>query len=155
MDNTWEKTQPFELEDEVKKFLQTLKSMKVEKKCNAYQGILEEIKKWQIFLPLIGDLRNDAMRDRHWQQIKDKVGKEFTVDSNLTLREVYNLNLNKYAEDVEEVTEQAKAEAKMEKTLKKLDETWRVVEFQFTQHKDTDIFLMKLAEEDFEMLEEN
>mmetsp|Transcript_27570 Transcript_27570/g.19983 ORF Transcript_27570/g.19983 Transcript_27570/m.19983 type:complete len:80 (+) Transcript_27570:2473-2712(+) len=79
--------------------------MKVEKKCNAYQGILDEIKKWQIFLPLIGDLRNDAMRDRHWQQIKDKVGKEFTVDSNLTLREVYNLNLNKYAEDVEEVTE--------------------------------------------------
>lgn len=66
MDNTWEKTQPFELEDEVKKFLQTLKGMKVEKKCNAYQGILEEIKKWQIFLPLIGDLRNDAMRDRHW-----------------------------------------------------------------------------------------
>jgi dynein heavy chain len=43
----------------------------------------------------------------------------------------------------------------MEKTLKKLDETWRVVEFQFTQHKDTDIYLMKLAEEDFEMLEEN
>jgi len=37
--------------------------------------------------------------------IKDKVGKEFTVDSNLTLREVYLLNLNKYAEDVEEVTE--------------------------------------------------
>lgn len=66
MNNTWEKTSPFELEDEVKKFLVTLKAMKVEKKCNAYQGILEEIKKWQIFLPLIGDLRNDAMRDRHW-----------------------------------------------------------------------------------------
>jgi len=43
----------------------------------------------------------------------------------------------------------------MEKTLKKLDETWRVVEFMFTQHKDTDIHLMKLTEEDFEMLEEN
>jgi len=43
----------------------------------------------------------------------------------------------------------------MEKTLAKLDETWKEVEFMFTQHKDTDIYLMKLAEEDFEMLEEN
>jgi len=43
----------------------------------------------------------------------------------------------------------------MEKTLAKLDETWKGVEFMFTQHKDTDIYLMKLAEEDFEMLEEN
>jgi dynein heavy chain len=50
-----------------------LKEIKVDKKCNAYLGIQDEIKKWLIFLPLISELRDDAMRPRHWKAIKDKV----------------------------------------------------------------------------------
>jgi dynein heavy chain len=54
------------MEDEVKKLQKTLKEMKVDKKANAYNGILEEIKKWLLFLPLIAELRDPAMRERHW-----------------------------------------------------------------------------------------
>lgn len=54
--NKWIETKPFDMEDEVKKLMKSLKDMKVEKKANAYQGILDEIKKWLIFLPLIADL---------------------------------------------------------------------------------------------------
>lgn len=61
------------MEDEVKKLQKTLKEMKVDKKANAYNGILEEIKKWLIFLPLIAELRDPAMRERHWQKLRDKV----------------------------------------------------------------------------------
>lgn len=43
----------------------------------------------------------------------------------------------------------------MEKTLMKLEETWKDVQFDFSNHKDTDIKLIKLLEEDFDMLEEN
>ena len=43
----------------------------------------------------------------------------------------------------------------MEQTLKKLDETWKTVEFGFDKHQDTDVYLINLAEENFEMLEEN
>lgn len=43
----------------------------------------------------------------------------------------------------------------MEKTLVRLEETWKDVIFEFTKHKDTDIKLIKLSEENFEMLEEN
>lgn len=56
---------------------------------------------------------------------------QFVVDSKLTLRDIYNLNLPKYAEDVEETTDQAKQEAKMEKTLTKLNETWKDIKFEF------------------------
>jgi dynein heavy chain, axonemal len=108
------------MEDEVKKVQKTLKEMKVDKRCNAYQGIFEEIKRWLQFLPLIAELRDDAMRDRHWDAIREKVQVNFVVDSKLMLRDVYNLNLNKYQEDVEEITDQARQEAKMEKTLAKL-----------------------------------
>jgi len=43
----------------------------------------------------------------------------------------------------------------MEKTLNKLEETWKDIVFEFSKHKDTDVMLIKLSEENFEMLEEN
>jgi len=83
--NTWEKTEPFEMEDEVKKLMKTLKDMKVDKRANAFSGILDEIKKWLIFLPLISELRDPAMRDRHWNAIRAKVKSNFVVDDKLLL----------------------------------------------------------------------
>jgi len=101
------------MEDDVKKLMKTLKDMKVDKKANAYQGILEEIKKWLVFLPLIAELADKSMRDRHWDAIKEKVGQQFTIDDKLILKDIYELNLGKYQEDVEEITDQARQEAKM------------------------------------------
>lgn len=43
----------------------------------------------------------------------------------------------------------------MEKTLVKLEETWKDITFEFSQHKNTDIKLIRISEENFEMLEEN
>ena len=65
------------------------------------------------------------------------------------------MNLGDYKEDVEEISDQAKQEAKMEKTLAKLEETWKDIKFEFSQHKDTPIFMMRLADENFDLLEEN
>ena len=113
----WTGTDPGDMEDQVKKLMKTLKDMKVDKRANAYNGILDEIKRWLNFLPLIGELRDISMRDRHWDMIREKVGSNFTIDDNLYLRNIYELNLNKYKEDVEEITDQSRQEAKMEKTL--------------------------------------
>lgn len=153
--NTWSKTDPFEMEDEVKKLMKTVKDMKVDKRANAYLGILDEIKKWIVLLPLIAELRDPAMRDRHWNAIRAKVKKNFTVDDKLLLQDVYDLNLDNYKEDVEEITDQAKQEAKMEKTLAKLEEIWKEIKFEFTQHKQTDVQLIRLTDENFDLLEEN
>lgn len=93
------------MEDEVKKLMKTLKDMKVDKRANAYLGILEEIKKWLIFLPLIAELRDQAMRERHWGAVRKIVKVNFVVDSKLILQDVYNLNLGDHKEDVEEITD--------------------------------------------------
>ena len=49
----------------------------------------------------------------------------------------------------------AQKEEKMEQALKKIGSTWVNLEFQFAQHKDTDIYMIKLSEEDFETLEDH
>ena len=43
----------------------------------------------------------------------------------------------------------------MEKTLAKIDENWKDVVFEFTQHKDTTVHRIGLSEENYDMLEEN
>jgi hypothetical protein len=80
---------------------------------------------------MIGDLRTDAMRERHWEMLRTEVKKDFRVDDKLTLLDVVNLQLNKHQEAVEEITDQARQEAKMEKTLAKLEDIWTSVEFEF------------------------
>jgi dynein heavy chain len=61
------------MEDEIKNKFKSLKEMRCDKKCNTYLGIQDEIKKWLVFLPLISDLRDPAMRPRHWDSLKKKV----------------------------------------------------------------------------------
>jgi len=53
MDAKWIETDPFDMEEEVKGLFKGLRDMKVDKKCNTYLGILDDIKKWLVFLPLI------------------------------------------------------------------------------------------------------
>ena len=109
MDNKWVETKTTEMEEEVKKEKDILTKMnKVDKKSKAYIGLLDDCKKWMQFLPLINGLREDAMRERHWDIIREKVNSNFVVDDKLTLKEIYDLNLGKIADDVEEVAEQAK-----------------------------------------------
>lgn len=74
MNTKWVSTKPDDMETEVKALMKILKDMKVDRKCNAYGGILEEIKKWQNLLPLISELADPAMRDRHWDSLRAKVG---------------------------------------------------------------------------------
>lgn len=155
MVNKWVDTNPTEMEEEVKKLMKSLKDMKVDKKANAYAGLLEEIKKWIVFLPLITDLADKAMRDRHWDDLKSKVGQQFTIDDNLILKDIFDLNLGKYADDVEEITDQAKQESKMEITLAKIEVGWKDILFDFSPHKDSGVQMIRLSEENFDMLEEN
>jgi dynein heavy chain len=151
----WIGIAPFTIEDEVKKLMKTLKDMKVDKRANAYVGILDEIKKWLVFLPLIADLALPEMRDRHWDDLKKQINAEFTIDDKLILKDIYDLNLGKYQEAVEEITDQARQEAKMQKTLEKIEIAWKDVIFDFTPHKGSGVQMIRLGEENFDMLEEH
>lgn len=93
------------------------------------------------------------MRDRHWDMIRAKVNSDFKIDANLYLQHIYDLNLNKYKEDVEEITDQARQEAKMEKTLNMLQERWVDVKFEFKAHKDSGVHMIGLDADDFDLLE--
>lgn len=150
----WPQITAGEWEEENKKLMKDLRDIKVDRKCNAFAGITATVKTWSIFLPLITQLKEDCMMPRHWDSLKKTIGHDFVINDQFKLHSLFDMELHKFSEPVEDIVDQARNEAKMEKTLKKIKETWDIITFEKTQHKATDIYLLKVSEENFELLEE-
>ena len=68
---------------------------------------------------------------------------------------IWELKLFEFKDGIEEITDQAKQEARMEKSIEKVVEHWKNVEFETIKHKDTTIYTLKMLDEHFEILEEH
>jgi dynein heavy chain len=104
-----------EMEDDVKETFKRLKVFKVDslKKCDAFISMQDILKKWVVFCPLVGELKDKAMRERHWTQLMGLCGKNINVTPDILLRDMWNLELHKFPDPVEDTADQAKQEAKM------------------------------------------
>lgn len=123
---------------------------------DVFRGTDDSVKNFLTSVPLVADLRSPAMRDRHWEQLMDATKVKFDVnDPSFKLDDLLKLELHKFEDEVGEIVDCAQKEEKMELALAKLKETWGRVEFQFTQFKNTPVSTVKMAEEDFEALEDN
>ena len=102
------------------------------------------------------------MRPRHWKMLMEATGKDFVPpyeDEELILGGLLALNLHEYGVAVDDITDQAQKEEKMESNLAGFDSNWASIDWlndSFTTHApgaETTIKLVKINEEDFEALE--
>lgn len=144
------------MEEGAKAFVKEVKSLpKRIRQEDCYMGLDASVKNFLTSVPLVADLRSPAMRERHWEQLMDTTKVKFVIDETFKLDDLLALELHKFEEEVGEIVDRAQKEEKMEQSLAKLDDMWAKIEFVFIQHKDTDVYTMKMAEEDFEALEDN
>ncbi|KAK9867723.1 hypothetical protein WJX84_004647 [Apatococcus fuscideae] len=145
------------MEDGTKTFAKEVKALpKGVKDESVFKGLDQSLKNFATSVPLVADLRSPAMRDRHWQQLMTTTKVNFAIDDKFKLDDLLKLELHKFEEEVGEIVDRAQKEEKMEQSLAKLKDTWNRVQFVFTPHKGAEgVFTVKLAEEDFEALEDN
>lgn len=148
-----------DMEDEIKKKRKGLVDMRgIDKRCNTFTGIVEILKNWATFLPLLTELKDlsmDTDDKRHWKRLKELVGKDFEVNENLVLETVWDLKLFEFKEGIEDITDFAKNELKIERGLNKVKDFWKIVDFELVKHKNTEVFTLKMTDENFETLEEH
>jgi len=87
-------------------------------------------------LPIIGILKKDSIKDRHWEALNEKVAAnhhripydnyEVFVVEDLTKAKVLE-----YQEDIDEIGESAEKQKKIELTLKEIEGFWDTREFDF------------------------
>eukprot|EP01042_Synura_sphagnicola_P000546 gene546-588_t len=107
------------------------------KKWKVWEGMRVELDKFRETIPLIQDLRNKALRPRHWAALQERVGAEFDPTSpSFTLNEVVKLGLNAHSEYIGELSTNANKELAIEVALNDLEKRWSAIELDMGPYKD-------------------
>ncbi|XP_041988681.1 dynein axonemal heavy chain 2 isoform X2 [Aricia agestis] len=106
-------------------------------------------------LPLIGDLKNPCMRDRHWDRIKTLMEAEFDQDSEeFKLELIMRLNFQTYAEEIAEISKAATMELNIENGLKAIKMVWDTTMFEMQHYRDK-MHRIKNVDEAMQFLEDH
>ena len=98
-----------------------------------YDELVTSCKNMLTSLPLVQELRDDAVKRHHWGQLMRLAGCKFDMDGSFTLGSVLNLNLHAHQDDVLQITEQARQERKIERQLDKISDVWGSVAFEYEE----------------------
>lgn len=85
----------------------------------------KNIDEFKPYVPLAVALRKEGMKDRHWDQITDKVKFDIRPVEGFTLTSVIDAGMLKYLDICEEVGEKAYKEYHIEKSLNKMVNDWK------------------------------
>ncbi|KAF0304889.1 Dynein heavy chain 2, axonemal [Amphibalanus amphitrite] len=106
-------------------------------------------------LPLIMDLKNVALRTRHWEEIRALIGREFNEDTDLTMDSIFEWGMNQYSEEIHNISQSATKEMTIEKMLMKMKSTWDEMEMEILPYKDGRGLRCRVPDDLFQVLEDN
>jgi dynein heavy chain len=116
----------------------------------------KRIEQFRRVLPLVVDLKNPAMRPRHWKQISAEVNIEINpTQGDLTLGLMIDYGLDQFAEQISSISGAASKELSIEQTLASIEATWSTTSMDIGPYKDRGHFVLKGTEEIFLALEDN
>ena len=115
--------------------MMSLKKLKHLKTVPTYEMVELTIQGFQNSLPLMADLKSEALRKRHWDQLMAVTGKTFDMDpKTFTLANMFAMHLDQYTEQISEITSAAVKELTIESELKKLAEVWKDQKFSISKY---------------------
>ncbi|KAL2765787.1 dynein axonemal heavy chain 2 isoform 1 [Daubentonia madagascariensis] len=115
-----------------------------------------KIEQFKRTMPLISDLRNPALRERHWDQVRDEIQREFDQESeSFTLEQIVELGMDQHVEKIGEISASATKELAIEVALQNIAKTWDVTQLDIVPYKDKGHHRLRGTEEVFQALEDN
>lgn len=105
------------LEDEIyNNFVSIIKNWKKFKEREYFSFVFRtNVDKFRRTLPLITDLKNPAMRPRHWQRVKETVDRDFDeLSPEFTLDAITEMEFQNFAEQISDISNSATMELAIE-----------------------------------------
>ncbi|XP_077995609.1 dynein axonemal heavy chain 10-like isoform X2 [Glandiceps talaboti] len=156
----WANLNVTQLQDGIEGFIKQLKKLPREFKSTPSAHFLEgKLKEFRESLPLLLDLKNEALRERHWKELMAKTGKDFDMNpETLTLEKLFEMELHNYAETIAGIVTSASKELSIEKGIKEVQDTWDAMKFQVQKYmKGTQErgFILGSVDEVLQILDDN
>ncbi|VDO08408.1 unnamed protein product [Rodentolepis nana] len=97
---------------------------------NVVPILRQNVDEVRLILPTLNDLRNPALKDRHWTLLEDIIGfKMSELEAPLTLGKLKELKAFSKVAEIQEIAAMASSEASLEALLKKVENAWKSTEF--------------------------
>ncbi|KAJ8402442.1 hypothetical protein AAFF_G00369310 [Aldrovandia affinis] len=143
MESKFEELDPEDLGAQVMRFVKSVSQLEKGMLPNTVVPRLkEEVEAMRVKLPVISDLRNPALKARHWDML-ERVVNASLVEKPLTLACLQELNIFNFGAEILEVSGQASGEASLESILKKVEDSWKTTEFVVLPHRESkDVFIL-------------
>lgn len=119
------------------------------------QKVKAEIDEFKPYVPLAVALRKEGMKDRHWDQISEKVGFDIRPTEDFTLTSVIEAGMLAHVDIAQEVGERAAKEYHIEKQLAKMKIEWATQSFLLKPFKSTPTCYIAGFEDAVNMLDEH
>uniref|UniRef100_A0A8C4UNG2 Dynein axonemal heavy chain 10 n=1 Tax=Falco tinnunculus TaxID=100819 RepID=A0A8C4UNG2_FALTI len=118
-----------------------------------------KMKAFRDSIPLLLDLKNEALRERHWQDLMERTGTRFEMTKEtFTLENMFNMELQRHSDVISEIVRTAVKELSIEKGVKEIAETWEHLKFTVQMYfKGTEKrgFILGSVDEILEILDDN
>ncbi|XP_010134250.1 PREDICTED: dynein heavy chain 10, axonemal, partial [Buceros rhinoceros silvestris] len=118
-----------------------------------------KMKAFRDSIPLLLDLKNEALRERHWQDLMERTGASFEMTTEtFTLENMFTMELQRHSDVISEIVGTAVKELSIEKGVKEIAETWEHLKFSVQMYfKGTEKrgFILGSVDEILEILDDN
>ena len=144
------------MSDQTKKLQKEVKTLnKAIHKWDVHIGLMALVASMSISLEVVAELRDDAMRERHWKQLMVVCKQTFIMDDKLQLDALLKLELDKFRDPVGEIVERARAEIKIDLQLQKIIKTWSGLFLFYKPYKTSGVQVLEQPGDVFEALDDN
>ena len=143
-------------DDLVKRYTRLSKSVVPKRSVLDAVGVV--VNSFRDALPLIQQLKNPAMKDRHWKDLMNVTGVKFEMNlATFKLRNLFEMELSRFADEVNKTCYKAVQELKIENSIKSVNNHWKKVSFEVAKYKKDGVdrgWLLRSADEIQQDLEE-
>ncbi|CAH2222251.1 jg992 [Pararge aegeria aegeria] len=117
--------------------------------------IRDDMDEFRPLIPVIQAVRNPGMKERHWNEFMEKAGITVTMNDKQTFAMCLKQGVDRHAELISEIGELASKEYVIEQSLDKMLNDWATRTMEVTPYKNTGTFIMKIADETLQLLDEH
>ncbi|XP_054005626.1 dynein heavy chain, cytoplasmic isoform X1 [Hylaeus anthracinus] len=132
----WLSVQPRKLRQQLDTMMAQLKELPARlRQYSSYEYVKKMLQSYTKVNMLIVELKSDALKERHWKQLTKQLRVNWVL-SELTLGQVWDVNLQKNEGIVKDIILVAQGEMALEEFLKQVRESWQTYELDLINYQN-------------------
>ncbi|KAJ3135949.1 hypothetical protein HK100_002228 [Physocladia obscura] len=136
-ETTWAQTAPRKVKQNLDQLLVDLKELPSKMRTyDAFDYLQELLRGLLKSIPLLSELKSEALRERHWKPLLKLLSLEKLLMAELTVGHLWDGDLKKHERAIKDIVIDAQGEMALEEFLKQVREVWNSYEIELVNYQN-------------------